>query len=68
MNIGLYFGMNGCGKTTLLSIIAGFKGETGGRLEVFGETYSAENIFSQRKRIGWVSSSFLINIYRGNLP
>lgn len=54
----IVFGMNGCGKTTLLSIIAGFKGETGGRLEVFGETYSAENIFSQRKRIGWVSSSF----------
>lgn len=54
----IVFGMNGCGKTTLLSIIAGFKGETGGKLEVFGEPYNGENIFSHRKRIGWVSSSF----------
>ena len=54
----IVFGMNGCGKTTLLSIIAGFKGETSGKLEVFGEEYNEENIFSHRKRIGWVSSSF----------
>lgn len=54
----IVFGMNGCGKTTLLSIIAGFKGETSGRLEVFGETYNSENIFEHRKKIGWVSSSF----------
>ena len=54
----IVFGMNGCGKTTLLSIIAGFKGETAGKLEVFGEEYNEENIFSHRKRIGWVSSSF----------
>lgn len=54
----IVFGMNGCGKTTLLSTIAGFRGYTAGNLEVFGEAYSAENIFSHRKRIGWVSSSF----------
>ena len=54
----IVFGMNGCGKTTLLSIIAGFKGETSGKLEVFGEEYNEENISSHRKRIGWVSSSF----------
>ena len=54
----IVFGMNGCGKTTLLSIIAGFKGETSGKLEVFGEEYNEENILSHRKRIGWVSSSF----------
>lgn len=54
----IVFGMNGCGKTTLLSIIAGFKGETAGKLEVFGEAYNEKNIFSHRKRIGWVSSSF----------
>ena len=41
----IVFGMNGCGKTTLLSIIAGFKGETSGKLEVFGEPYTSENIF-----------------------
>ena len=38
------FGRNGCGKTTLLSIIAGYKGFSGGKLRVFGEEYSAENI------------------------
>jgi len=54
----IVFGINGCGKTTLLSIVAGFKGETAGRLEVFGEQYNENNIFSHRKRIGWVSSSF----------
>lgn len=52
------FGLNGCGKTTLLSIIAGFKGYQGGKLEVFGQQYSENNIFELRRRIGWVSSSF----------
>lgn len=54
----ILFGMNGCGKTTLLSIIAGFKGYTKGKLQVFGQEYNEENIFVLRKRIGWVSSSF----------
>lgn len=54
----ILFGMNGCGKTTLLSIIAGFKGHTKGKLQVFGQEYNEENIFELRKRIGWVSSSF----------
>lgn len=54
----IVFGMNGCGKTTLLSTIAGFRGYTDGDLKVFGERYDANNIFSHRKRIGWVSSSF----------
>lgn len=54
----IVFGMNGCGKTTLLSTIAGFRGYTAGNLEVFGESYNVENIFFHRKRIGWVSSSF----------
>lgn len=54
----ILFGMNGCGKTTLLSMIAGFKGYTQGKLQVFGEAYNEDNIFDLRKRIGWVSSSF----------
>lgn len=52
------FGANGCGKTTLLSIIAGYKGYSAGNLEVFGEKYREDNILSLRQRIGWVSSSF----------
>lgn len=54
----IVFGMNGCGKTTLLSTIAGFRGYTSGNIEVFGEQYNADNIFENRKKIGWVSSSF----------
>lgn len=54
----ILFGLNGCGKTTLLSIVAGFKGQTKGKVKVFGEEYTEDNIFDLRKKIGWVSSSF----------
>lgn len=57
------FGMNGCGKTTLLSIIAGFRPYTEGSLKVFGESYSNQNIFELRKKIGWLSSSFFDKYY-----
>jgi len=56
------FGINGCGKTTLLSIISGFRSGFSGTLEVFGETYSEENILKLRKKIGFVSSSFFDKI------
>lgn len=57
------FGRNGCGKTTLLSIISGYKSYTSGTLEVFGQNYSADNILDIRKRIGWISSSFFDKCY-----
>lgn len=57
------FGRNGCGKTTLLSIIAGYKSYSSGELEVFGQTYTASNILEIRKRIGWISSSFFDKYY-----
>jgi len=60
----LIYGMNGSGKTTLLSILAGFRQQTEGELQVFGEPFTAENILSQRKRIGWISSSFFDARYR----
>lgn len=59
----LIFGMNGSGKTTLSSTIAGYKSITSGSLTVLGETYRKETIFSLRKRIGWVSSSFFDKHY-----
>lgn len=59
----LVFGMNGCGKTTLLSIIAGFQKFTHGNLKVFGENYTKENILNFRERIGWVSGSFFDKRY-----
>jgi len=57
------FGMNGCGKTTLLSIVAGFKFQTEGKLEIFGEPYNNDNILNFRKKIGWVSASFYDKVY-----
>lgn len=58
------FGRNGCGKTTLLSIIAGYKSYSKGILEVLGENYHADNILDIRKRIGWISSSFFDKCYQ----
>ena len=59
----IVFGLNGCGKTTLLSIISGFQKYTHGTLEVFGQPYSEYNVFENRKRIGFVSSSFFDKCY-----
>lgn len=63
----LVFGMNGSGKTTLLSTVAGFKSPTSGRLEVLGQTYSNNNIFALRRKVGWVSSSFF-DLYYAKEP
>ena len=57
------FGKNGCGKTTLLSTIAGFRSWNKGELKVLGEEFNSENIFTIRKKIGWVSSSFFDKFY-----
>ena len=59
----IVFGRNGCGKTTLLSIIAGYKNFSSGKVEVMGECYSEKNILNLRKKIGWISSSFFDNYY-----
>lgn len=59
----LVFGMNGCGKTTLLSIMAGFKQHTEGIVERFGQSTSADTALSDRKNIGFVSASFFGKLY-----
>jgi iron complex transport system ATP-binding protein len=56
--------MNGSGKTTLLSILAGFKHKSGGTVRLFGQEFTEENILEIRKRIGWISASFLDQIYK----
>lgn len=58
------FGMNGSGKTTLLSVIAGYRNYTRGKVELFGESITADNVLRLRKRIGWVSSSFFDSYYK----
>ena len=57
------FGLNGCGKTTLLSILAGYHSGTDGELRLFDEEPTEENIYSLRQRIGWVSTSFFDQYY-----
>lgn len=59
----LVYGMNGCGKTTLFSILAGFQQQTDGTLQVFGEAFDNDNILVNRRRIGFVSSSFFDSRY-----
>ena len=59
----LVFGMNGCGKTTLLGTVAGFKSQTSGILEVFGQQYNNKNILNLRSKFGWVSGSFFEKCY-----
>ena len=58
------FGLNGCGKTTLLSVIAGFRQQTAGTVKVFGHAFDEHNVLRQRQRIGWVSSSFFDQYYQ----
>ena len=59
----IVYGMNGCGKTTLLSIIAGYRHFTSGNIRIMGEEYNKDNILDLRKRIGFVSSSFFDKHY-----
>lgn len=47
----ILFGLNGCGKTTLLSVIAGYKASLQGEVAVFGEHYTEENWQALRRRI-----------------
>ncbi len=57
------FGLNGCGKTTLLSMIAGYKTNSNGLLEIFDAELTDQNMLDIRSKIGFVSSSFLDNYY-----
>ena len=59
----ILFGRNGCGKTTLLSMIAGFKANLEGDVCVFGEEYTEKNWQNLRSRIAWISSSFFDRYY-----
>lgn len=57
------FGLNGCGKTTLLSILAGFQQPTSGKLSILGQAYDDDTVFALRKRVGLVSSSYFGKIF-----
>lgn len=57
------FGLNGCGKTTLLSIMAGYRHYSAGTIKHFGETLTKDNAVRLRKEISFVSTSFFDNLY-----
>lgn len=57
------FGVNGSGKTSLLSMFAGYYSPTDGDLLLHGEVPDEANILSLRKRIGWASASFFDRYY-----
>ena len=59
----LIYGMNGCGKTMLLTILAGYSRFSQGEITIFDEKYDENNIGKLRQKIGWVSSSFFDKIY-----
>lgn len=59
----IVFGMNGCGKTTLLSIVAGYRKFTHGTVKVFGENLTNENAVRLRQRISFLSGSYFDNIF-----
>lgn len=54
----IVFGLNGCGKTTLLSTLSGYYKPDVGTLKILGEEYRKDNIFELRQRVGFVSLSF----------
>lgn len=56
-------GMNGNGKTTLLSILSGHQAYNHGELLYRGAPYQEEDIFKVRQEIGWISNSFFDQVY-----
>lgn len=58
------FGLNGCGKTTLLRALAGYLGVNKGRILIDDVSLNKENKTDWRIRSGFVSSSFYNQCYR----
>lgn len=60
----IVLGMNGCGKTTLLSILAGYQDYTHGTLCYRGTEYHELDVIQLRRKMGWISNSFFDRIYQ----
>lgn len=59
----ILFGLNGCGKTTLLATLCGYMGYSSGNISIFNTDLSDENVISLRKSIGFVSNSYFNRLY-----
>lgn len=52
------FGLNGCGKTTLLSIMSAYQSGNLGATYICDQKVNEDNFFQLRREVGFVSSSF----------
>jgi len=55
-------GPNGCGKTTLLNVIAAYLWPTEGTVRVLGDRYGTVDVRGKRRRMGFVSSALFERI------
>jgi iron complex transport system ATP-binding protein len=60
----IILGMNGCGKTTLLSILSGYQDYTYGTITYRGRDYREQDIMGIRKKMGLISNSYFDRIYQ----
>ena len=58
------FGLNGCGKTTLLSVMASYQKACCGEIYLHDYALDEENYGLFREKIGLVSSSFFNRFFR----
>lgn len=64
----IVFGANGCGKTTLLSTVIGYRGYSRGRIELFDQELTLENSEELRRRVGFVSTSYFDRLFFDESP
>lgn len=60
----ILYGLNGCGKTTLLSALAGYCGVSKGQIWIDDVLLNQETKNAWRKNCGFISASFFGNYYR----
>ena len=59
----LLFGVNDCGKTSLLAMLSGYMAYTAGKIIINDQLLSEDNVLTVRKRIGFVSNSYFDRCY-----
>jgi len=59
----IIFGLNGCGKTTLLSIAAGYLPVEADCVELLGQAITSENRQGLCQKVGFVSESFFAKYF-----
>ena len=60
----ILYGLNGCGKTTLMSALAGYLGASKGQIYVDDVMLEQSTKVDWRKKCGFISASFFGNCYR----